>query len=99
MFIIIPFIIIFLLYAYIALNDVSKTTEIIIYISMGTIILGSFLLARKIKNDMKQQEINSIKIEIYELEQKLKNDSNSNRENIIHKIDTLQKELENIYHP
>ena len=94
MFILIPFIILFLLYSIIALNDLSQLTEIIIYILMALTISVSILIAKKVKQDMKQQEINSQKIEIYELEQKLHTIPEKEKEKIIHKIDTLKNELD-----
>lgn len=93
MFIIIPFIIVFLLYSYIALNDVSQTTEIIIYCSMVLVVLLSLFIAKKVKSDFRQQQINSINSEIYELNQKLKNSSPEQSLRINHKIEILQHDL------
>jgi membrane protein insertase Oxa1/YidC/SpoIIIJ len=57
-------------------------------------VIISFLIAKKIKSDLKQQKINVIKLEIYELKQRLKNRPNEHNDLVLHKIGLLEKELE-----
>jgi len=85
MFTIVPLIIIFLCSSYIYLNDVSMIVMILIYLFEIGLVIGTFSLYKKIKLDLKDQEQNKIKQEIYNLKQKV---SNTNDE-------ILKKSLEN----
>lgn len=85
MFTIVPLIIIFLCSSYIYLNDVSMIVMILIYLFEIGLVIGTFFLYKKIKLDLKDQEQNKIKQEIYNLKQKV---SNTNDE-------ILKKSLEN----
>jgi len=94
MFVIVPLIIIFLCLSYLYVNQTSIFTDIIVY---GIILLTSFIsifLYKKVQEDLKQQEKNSIQLEINELLHKLENCSD---EKVIksyeHKLENLKKEL------
>ncbi len=99
MFILIPLIFIFLLFSYLQINnDVSLYTEIFIYCLIILIIVISFYLAKKIKADMHQQELNTILIEINRLKHKLNGISDDiQREGIINEINILTKEYDTKY--
>ena len=96
MFIIIPFIIVFLLYAYLVFNDLSLFGEIIIYSLMFNVIVISYLIAKKLKKDFKQQQINSIKRDIYFLSQKIENSDEKLQEHYKKELKLLQKDLEGL---
>ena len=95
MFILIPAVIIFLCVAYLSVNDdLSIYTELIIYFLMIVISFISLFLYKNIRKNMKQQEINKIKIEIYELEKKLKNATDETYIKTINdKINRLKNEI------
>ena len=95
MFILIPTIIIFLSLSYLHLNDdVGIATEIVLYLLMLTTTLISLYLYKKVKNDMNIQDVNSIKIEIQRLTQKLNKTKEENiKLGLIHKIKLLQQEI------
>ena len=95
MFIIVPLILIFLLFSYMKLNNLSLFGEIVIYVLMVLIVYVSYYLFKKIKNDYKIQQQNTIKIEIQELEKKLHTTKDEqSKKAYIHKIDQLKKELD-----
>jgi len=95
MFTIVPLIIIFLCSAYLYLNNVSFIVTILIYIFEVSLVVGSFYLYKKIKQDLDDQEINKIKQEINDLK-KRKNSSddeilkNSLENKIIHLEQSLK---------
>ena len=94
MFILIPTIIIFLCFSYLQINDnVSITTQVVLYILMMITIFISLNLYRKVRKDINLQDINSISIEIKRLNQKI---IKSKDEKIIlglkHKIKLLEDE-------
>ena len=95
MFILIPTIIIFLSLSYLHLNDdVGIYTEIILYLLMLITTFISLYLYQKVKTDMNIQDLNSIKIEIQRLTQKLNNTKKENiKLGLIHKIKLLQEEM------
>jgi len=94
MFILIPAIIIFLLLSYLYLNDVSFIGQIIVYISIVLVIIIAFKLYYKIKKDLKQQEINSIQMEINDLINRLNNLQDDKQKDFIqNKIELLKKEI------
>jgi|GEM_PF-4610092 len=95
MFILIPTIIIFLSLSYLHLNDdVGITTEIVLYLLMLTTTLISLYLYKKVKNDMNIQDVNSIKIEIQRLTQKLDSTKEENiKLGLIRKIKLLEQEI------
>lgn len=93
MFVIVPAIIIFLCSAYLYLNDTSIFTKIIIFGTIFTTISISVYLYKLIQKDLKQQEINSIQVEINKLiEQLNKAIDESHIKSLEHKIDILIKE-------
>ena len=96
MFILIPTIIIFLSLSYLHLNnDVGITTEIVLYLVMISTVFVSLYLYKKVKNDMNIQDINSIKIEIQRLIQKLNSTKEENiKLGLMRKIELLQQEIE-----
>jgi len=94
MFILIPAIIIFLLLSYLYLNDVGIVGEVIIYILIVLVIIVAFKLYYKIKKDLKQQEINSIQMEINDLINRLNNLQDDKQKDFIqNKIELLKKEI------
>ena len=96
MFIIIPFIIVFLLYAYLVFNDLSLFGEIVVYGLMFCVIVLSYLIAKKLKKDFKQQQINSIQRDIYTLEQKILQADEITKEHYKKEIHLLKKDLKNL---
>ncbi|MEA3554017.1 MAG: hypothetical protein U9R39_06425 [Campylobacterota bacterium] len=95
MFILIPTIIIFLSLSYLHLNDdVGITTQIILYLLMITTTIISLYLYKKVKSDMNIQDLNSIKIEIQRLTQKLNNTKEENiKLGLMRKIELLEQEM------
>jgi len=96
MFILIPLIIIFLSSSYLYVNDnISVLTEVILYILMIITSIVSVILYKNIKINMKQQEDNQIRLEIYELEKKLLNIKKDEKliNSIKHKIEQRKEEL------
>ncbi len=95
MFILIPAVIIFLCVAYLSVNDdLSIYTESLIYFLITVVSCISLFLYKNIKKNMKQQEINKIKIEIYELEKKLQNTTDETYIKTINdKINRLKDEI------
>ncbi|MBD3842176.1 MAG: hypothetical protein IE909_09875 [Campylobacterales bacterium] len=63
MFVIVPLILIFLIYSYLQLNDVGNVEKFVAYGLMGLIVMGSLYLFKKIKQDMKKQQINQLILE------------------------------------
>ena len=95
MFIIVPIIIIFLCLSYLYLNDTSMITDIIIYSTIFLTIFISFYLYNVIQKDLKQQEKNSIQLEINQLINKLNNTNDPlTIKSIKNKIDILGKEID-----
>jgi Ca2+/Na+ antiporter len=95
MFIIIPLIFIFLLFSYLQINDdVSFELTMTIYGLMIAIAYFSYVIFKKVKNDFKVQERNTIIAELNHLQQKLSKETD---EKLIHtykhKIEMLQEEL------
>ncbi len=95
MFVLIPLIIIFLSIAYINLNEnISIYLEIFLYILMIAVTTLSVILYKNIQINLKEQENNKIRLEIYQLKQKLINCTNEKLINSIkHKIKSRQNEL------
>ena len=98
MFIIIPFIIIFVLFAYLQINDNLSTLDIVItYGLMIITVIISLVTYIKIKNDFKEQEKNSLILEIYKLRKKHDHSENKDlKEKYQQKIDILEEELKNL---
>jgi len=96
MFIIIPFVIIFLLYAYLKFNDLSSFGEIVVYLLMLAVIFLSYVIAKTVKKDFRQQQINSIQREIYTLEKKISQVDETTQEHYKKEILLLQKDLKNL---
>ncbi len=93
MFVIVPLIIIFLLSSYLYVNEVSVTVQITLYSLIVGVIFISLYLYRSIQNNLKQQEINSIQVEINILKaKKEKIDNEKEKEYIVHKIELLEEE-------
>ena len=95
MFILIPTIIIFLSLSYLYLNDdVSMLIEILLSLLMLSTIFISLSLYKKVKKDMNIQDINSIKIEIQRLTDKLNATEKENvKLGLIKKIELLEDEI------
>lgn len=94
MFILIPAIFIFLLLSYLYLNEVSLVVKSVIYILIIVIVLLSFLLYKKIKSDIKLQEINALDAEVIALQKRLENtEDDSLKERYKKQIDTIKKEI------
>ena len=94
MFILIPVIFIFLLLSYIYLNNLSKFTQGFIYILIVIIILISSYLYKKIKNDLKQQEINALDAELLTLKKKLQTTEDEKEKNTVkRKINSVKEEI------
>ena len=95
MFLLIPAIFIFLLLAYLYLNDVSLVNEIIIYTLIVAIILLTYLLYKKIQADLKQQEINKLQAEIFALEKRAKNTQDEVlKQRYLKQIESINKEID-----
>lgn len=94
MIIFIPLAIIFLLYSYIYFNVTSIVTDIIIYMLMFAVVIVSFLLGKKIKNDIHIQEKNALLHEIYELENKLSHEKDEKKQNVyLHRIKVIKDDI------
>jgi len=95
MFLLIPAIFIFLLFAYIYLNDLSLITEIIIYILISAISLLSLFLYKKVKDDLKSQEINALEAEIVSLKKRFqKTEDEDLKQRYQKQIESIQKEID-----
>ena len=94
MFLIVPAIIIFLAFSYLHLNkDVSMVVQVLVYISILSIILLSLYIYKSIQKNLKQQELNKILLEIHHLEQKIKSSNNQSQKDTINlQIKKLQEE-------
>ncbi|MCK5293521.1 MAG: hypothetical protein KAJ49_02635 [Arcobacteraceae bacterium] len=94
MFVIVPAIIIFLCISYLYLNDTNIYAEIFIYGTIFLTIALSSYLYKIIQKDLKQQERNSIQLEINKLIEQLNITSDElHQKSLKHKIEVLQKEL------
>lgn len=94
MFIIVPIIIIFLLFSYLHLNDVTFIGEMVVYFLILSVVLLSIFIYKKVKNDYKIQQQNTIKQEIATLQMKLLQTTEENiKKSYLHKIEMLHKEL------
>ena len=92
MFIIVPVIIIFLCGAYLYLNKTTFLIKIIIYSIIILIFLGTILLYKFIKKDLKQQEKNEIQLQINQLLKALENEQDKRIINsTLNKINKLKK--------
>jgi len=92
--ILIPFIIIFLCSAYLYLNEVSTIGKIIVYSFEILFLFGSFLLYKKIKKDIKQQQINQTQLQINDILKKLGNTTDIKEQKALkHKLKLLESEL------
>ncbi len=95
MFLLIPAIIIFLLLSYIYLNQPSVVTQGIIYLFIFLIIYVSLKLYRKIKKDLKLQEINALESELLALKKRLQNTEDEIQKNTLQrKINALENEIQ-----
>lgn len=94
MFILIPAIIIFLLLSYIYLNNPSVITQGFIYFLIVCIVFISLYLYKKIKSDLKLQELNALEAELKALEKKLLNTDDEKQKNMLQrKIESIQNEI------
>ncbi|MEA3383421.1 MAG: hypothetical protein U9Q20_01920 [Campylobacterota bacterium] len=95
MFVLIPLVIVFLSLSYIYVNDnLSIYTQIGLYILMITVSIISIVIYKKIKYNMKEQDNNQIRLEILELEKKLKTSTDKTLLNSIkQKIKQREKEI------
>ncbi len=98
MFILIPLVIIFLCISYLQLNDnIGIYTQSFIYILILLTIVLSLYLYKKVKEDMKQQESNTIQLEINQLINKLATINDEKiKDAMTSKITHLQDELESL---
>ena len=98
MFILIPLVIIFLCISYLQLNDnIGIYTQSSIYILILLTIVLSLYLYKKVKEDMKQQESNTIQLEINQLINKLATINDEKiKDAMTSKITHLQDELESL---
>jgi len=94
MFILIPLIIIFFAFAYLYLNeDVSIYIQIIVYMFIVLVTIVSIYLAKLVKDDIHQQELNNIRIEIDKLKHRLTTTvDEQQKRGILNEIEILTKE-------
>jgi predicted ATPase len=93
MFLLIPAIIVFLLLAYVYLNEMSIYGQILVYGFCLFIIAATVYLYKGIKKDMHQQEINKIENEILTLKKRVQNTtSQENKQAFEQKIKFLEIE-------
>jgi hypothetical protein len=96
MFIIVPLIIIFLCLSYLYTNETTMIIDILIYGTILATIFTSLFLYKKVQNDLKQQELNSILIEINRIKELLQNSSDPKViQSLNHKIEQLENEYQN----
>lgn len=97
MVIMIPLFIIFLSFAYLQLSDnITIIDQSIVAIIVIITILFSLNLYKKVKQNMKQQEINAILLEIKELEKKVSLEKDKEKKKYLtKKISTLHNEIDN----
>ena len=94
MFILIPLALLFLCFAYLNLNEVGLYTEIFVYVLMVCIVIVTSILYKNLQNSIKQQEINMIKREVLELENKVKNETDTiKKDSYQNKISKLKAEI------
>lgn len=94
--ILIPLAIIFLAFSYLQLNEeVSNFEYIVVYTIIVFTIFISLFTYRRLKQNLKQQEINQIILEIKELEKKLLDEKDEKKKTFfINKIEKLKQECE-----
>ena len=95
MFILIPLVIIFFAYAYLQLNeDLSNFEYIVVYTIIIFTIWFSFKIYKKLKDDSKLQDINSLKQEINVLILRIKQNKDEKQIKLLEKrINIIQKEI------
>jgi amino acid permease len=95
MFILIPAIIIFLLLSYSYFNDISTISKGFIYFLCVLIVVASLYLYKKIKQNLKQQEINALEGEIVSLEKKLQIAEDEKEKNRLQRqINSIKDEIQ-----
>jgi len=95
MFILIPLVIIFFAYSYLQLNeDLSNFEYIVAYTIIIFTIWFSFKIYKKLKDDSKLQDINSLKQEINVLILRIKQNKDEKQIKLLEKrINIIQKEI------
>ena len=95
MFILIPLVIIFFCFAYLQVStDVSLIQYIVVYVIIAFTIMSSFYIVRKLKQDVKQQDINSMKQEINALILRIRSLKDEKQIELLEqRINTIQKEI------
>jgi amino acid permease len=95
MFIIIPLIIIFFCVAYLQLSDdVGVISYSVVAFIITTTLYISFKIYKSVKEDLKVQELNGIKIQINELIQKInKEKDQQKKKNLELKLEDLEEYL------
>ena len=95
MFILIPLAIIFFSFTYLKVNeDISTFAYIVVYAIIVLTIIFTIYIYKKLKQDSKIQDINSLKLEINELIYRIKKCEDKNKIKLLEKrIQTIQKEI------
>ena len=96
MFILIPLVIIFFCFTYLKVNeDISTLVYIVVYVIIALTIIFTIYIYKKLKQDSKMQDINSLKQEINELIFRIKKCEDKNKIELLEKrIKTIQKEID-----
>lgn len=94
MFLFIPLAVVFFCFAYLNLTkEITSLDKIVVTIIIFTTVFLSLFTYRKLKQNIKQQEINKIIVEINSLRFKLSNTNDENQKIFLKdKIDKLTKE-------
>jgi len=96
MFLLIPLVIIFFCFTYIKVNeDISTLAYIIVYAIIALTIIFTIYIYKKLKQDSKMQDINSLKLQINELIFRIKKCEDKDKIKLLEKrIQTIQKEID-----
>lgn len=96
MFILIPLVILFFCFTYLKVNNnISLVSYIIVYVIIIITITFSFYIYKKLKQDAKQQDINTLKQEINELIFRIKKEDNEEKIKLLEKrIYKIQGEID-----
>jgi len=96
MFILIPLVIVFLAYGYLQMNENSGLfVEIIVYTIIALTIVFSYILYKKFKEDLIQQDINSLKVEINSIIARIKKSSNEEEKKLLEqRIHKLERQID-----
>jgi len=96
MFILIPLVIVFLAYGYLQMNENSGLfVEIIVYAIIVSTIVFSYILYKKFKEDLIQQDINSLKVEINSIIARIKKSNNEEEKKLLEqRIHKLERQID-----